>query len=141
MAGYSFVDDTDLPQVSESSSDFAAVLHEMQRAVDLWEGAISATGGAIVPAKSFWYGIDFGWRPDGTYYYKPPALLPANLTVLDSVGQRVPLERVHPSEGRRTLGLRAAPDGSQTAELQFLRDVTRQWAHRTRLGGGDRTTA
>jgi hypothetical protein len=61
--------------------------------------------------------------------------------VLDSAGQQVPLERVHPSEGRRTLGLRAAPDGSQKAELQFLRDVTRTWAHRTRLGGGDRTTA
>jgi hypothetical protein len=120
MAGYSFVDDTDLPQVSESSTNFADVLHQMQCAVDLLGRCYLRHGGAIVPTKSFWYGIDFGWKPDGAFFYKPPALLPADLTVLDPVGQRAPLEHVQPFEGRRTLGLRAAPDGSQTAELQFL---------------------
>jgi hypothetical protein len=35
MAGYSFIDDTDLPQVSDSAPNFATILRKMQRAVDL----------------------------------------------------------------------------------------------------------
>jgi hypothetical protein len=36
-----------------------AVLMKFPQALDLWEGGIRATGGAIVPEKSHWYLIDF----------------------------------------------------------------------------------
>jgi hypothetical protein len=50
---HSLVDDTDLPQHTDTQ-DTLLVRRLIQTAADLWEGAIRATGGAIVPAKSFW---------------------------------------------------------------------------------------
>jgi hypothetical protein len=62
FVGYSFVDDTDLIQSAKQSSDTESeVAAEMQRALDTWEGALRAMGGAIVPEKSFWYLIGFQW--------------------------------------------------------------------------------
>jgi len=33
----------------------------MQAALDLWNQGLSATRGALIPEKSFWYLIDFKW--------------------------------------------------------------------------------
>jgi hypothetical protein len=54
FVGYSFLDDTDLIQTAKQPDDTdVAVAQEMQRALDTWEGALQATGGAIVPEKVF----------------------------------------------------------------------------------------
>jgi hypothetical protein len=54
FVAYSFVNDMDLIQtartMSESEQDVAL---KMQRSLNTWEGAIHATGGAIVPSKGF----------------------------------------------------------------------------------------
>ncbi|CAJ1934779.1 unnamed protein product [Cylindrotheca closterium] len=61
---FCFVDDT---EVMESNNNVKTtgedLLSFVQSALDLWSGGISATGGAINPAKSFWWLIDFKWRP------------------------------------------------------------------------------
>jgi len=63
FVGYSFVDDTDLvqtgPHIDSTSQE---VLPLMQAALLLWEQGLRATGGALVPSKSFWYNIDFRWK-------------------------------------------------------------------------------
>lgn len=140
ITAYSLVDDTDIPQVAETTTTATEVLAALQKAVDIWEGALRATGGAIVPAKSFWYLVDFERNAEGVAKYKKKAVLPGDLTVLDTNGERVTLERLECSEGRRTLGVRAAPDGNQQAEFEYLRDVFAKWADRARTSGFDRTT-
>jgi hypothetical protein len=45
---------------AQSSSE--EVKSKLQEAVDRWEGVLSATGGAIVPEKTYWYLIDFCWH-------------------------------------------------------------------------------
>ena len=78
FVGYSFVDDTDLIQTAWSQTDTATdVVHAMQNALNMWEGAIRATGGAIVPSKSFWYLGDFQWR-EGQWSYKDTEDAPAS---------------------------------------------------------------
>jgi hypothetical protein len=140
MAAYSLVDDTDLPQLASSEFDVNVVLQLIQRSADMWEGAIRATGGAIVPGKSFWYLIDFIFADDGSPRYAKIAQRPATLTVLDASGTRVPLERLECSEGRRTLGVRTAPDGNQRAEVAYLRQSLEQWADQIRTSGLDHIT-
>jgi hypothetical protein len=65
---------------------------------------------------------------------------PATLTVLNASGTRVPLERLKCSEGRRTLGVRTAPDGNQWAKVEFLQQSLQQWADRVKTSGLDHTT-
>jgi hypothetical protein len=51
---YAFVDDTDLVHSSTSDLGLTELIHEMQEVVDTWEGGLRASGGALVPDKSYW---------------------------------------------------------------------------------------
>ena len=83
FVGYSFVDDTDLIQSAVHRDDLEeTVTTNMQKALDTWEGALRATGGAIVPEKSFWYLIGFQWT-EGKWQYKDEQMAPATLLVKD----------------------------------------------------------
>jgi len=48
----------------------------------------------------------------------------------DVSGSRIPLDRLEPHEAERSLGIRLAPDGNHTAELQFRKEQTLVWASR-----------
>jgi len=61
MAGFAFVDDTDLI-VTDVTNDAKQVFWKMQNSLRLWHGLLQATGGDLVPAKCFWYLIDFKWE-------------------------------------------------------------------------------
>jgi len=51
---YSFMDDMDLIQTGPTiTSTMGNTLPLMQAALDLWNNGLSATGGALVPEKSF----------------------------------------------------------------------------------------
>jgi hypothetical protein len=139
MAAYSLVDDTDLPQLTDTQ-DTWLVRRLIQTAADLWESAIWATGGAIVPAKSFWYLIAFLFAEDGSPRYTTIAQEPATFSVFDSNGAQVPLARLKCFDGRRALGVRTAPDGNQRAEVEFLRTSLQQWADSARTSGLDHLT-
>jgi hypothetical protein len=60
LCGFLFVDDADLlfmaPTTHQQGEEIA---ESAQRHLDEWEGLIHATGGALVPSKSFWYLVDF----------------------------------------------------------------------------------
>jgi hypothetical protein len=59
---YAFVDDTDVIHAAASPlSTGEDVLDDMQQVVNRWEGGIRATGGVLVPVKSYWFLIDFLW--------------------------------------------------------------------------------
>jgi hypothetical protein len=78
FVGYSFVDDTDLIQSASDPEDSSMTVAEnMQRALDTWEGTLRATGGTIVPDKSFWYLIGFQWL-EGKWQYEDEQMAPAS---------------------------------------------------------------
>ena len=55
FAGYAFVDDTDLCQSSMSAStNMAQNARALQDALNIWEGTLHTTGGAIGPEKTKW---------------------------------------------------------------------------------------
>jgi len=57
LAGFDFVDDMDLCISSQSTATDMATM--MQKLVTQWEGLLTATGGALVPEKCFWYLLEF----------------------------------------------------------------------------------
>jgi hypothetical protein len=71
---YTFVDNSDVVHSSQETdmtddtlAEMAALVQEMQKVVDTWERGLRASGGALVPAKSYWFLIHFifehnGWR-------------------------------------------------------------------------------
>ncbi len=88
FVGYAFVDDTDLIQSTTNTiTNGTDVVIELQRALDLWEGGLHATGGAIVPEKSHWYLVDFRWT-GSEWQYVPIRDSPATLSVKDINGDR-----------------------------------------------------
>ena len=70
VVGFAFVDDKDIVQTTEKKIEtLEKVYHDLQKAIDLWEGGLKATRGSLVPEKIFWYGIEFEWE-EGRWKWK-----------------------------------------------------------------------
>jgi endonuclease/exonuclease/phosphatase family metal-dependent hydrolase len=85
---YAFVDDTDVVHTAQDvNTSGIEILHQMQTVIDHWEGGLRATGGAIVPKKSYWYLIDWIWEK-GNWRYATIDDIPGNLTIRDTCGTK-----------------------------------------------------
>jgi hypothetical protein len=105
----------------------------MQSMLDHWEGGLHATGGALVPQKSYWYGIDFKWHTTKLKWeYKTIAQLPGSLSMKDHQRNITLLERLEVGEARETLGLWIAMDGNQVQQVLALLKKKLEWANRVR---------
>ena len=135
FVAYVFVDDSDQCQTAEhcdvGTSDLLA---KMQASLNMWEGGLRASGGALVPEKSHWYLIKFLWNTDGQFRYANNSEEPASLSVRAPNGIVQELERLDPKEARRTLGVRLALDGNNNAELEFRKNQAQEWADALRTG-------
>ena len=131
LVGYAFVDDTDLMQTARNwDENIESVIKEMQNALNLWEGLIKATGGALSVEKCCWWAIDFHWNADGTWRYKKAEEITGSLHAKDSNNHIQTITRLEVSEAFETLGVFLAPDGNQTSQIKKLTDKASQWADR-----------
>ena len=134
FAGYAFVDDTDLCCSSlDETATPTKVAEDLQKALDIWEGTLHATGGAIGPPKTKWWAISFAWDA-GDWSYATIEDSPATLSVRDPHGVQTQLERLPAHQAIRMLGVRLAPDGNNDAEVAYLRSKAKDWAERIRNG-------
>ena len=133
---FCFVDDTDIVHAARTEdADGASLIAQMQDVVDYWVGGISATGGAVRPDKSFWCLIDHKWDSKlGRWKLKSKSEVPGELTMLGPTGQREHLQRINPSEARKTLGVMMAVDGNEREQASRLRDKVMEWANAIRCG-------
>ena len=69
ITGVLFVDDTDLYILDECLRTPYDLWHETQSATNSWGKLLLATGGALKPAKCFYYMVDYEWRDDGSWEY------------------------------------------------------------------------
>jgi hypothetical protein len=132
LAGYAFVDDTDLVSSSPDGTAISTV-KKLQESVTAWEGGLRTTGGAIVPEKTHWYLIEFAWQ-DGIPTYKPVSEAGGRLQVRDHNGILQELRQLEPWEAERTLGIRLAPDGNMLAQFNHMAQVATEWAGRLQAG-------
>ena len=132
IVGYAFVDDTDLIQTAEEGENFSHVLREMQLALDLWEGLIKNTGGALAVDKCRWWGIDFVWN-DGNWRYKTATKLQGELSTIDTHGNRDLVKQLEVNESYKTLGVFLTADGNHEDEVDYLHEKATEWADRIRV--------
>lgn len=133
--GFIFVDDATIG-CSHPSWSRDTVVAKAQSALTLWEDTLRATGGAVSPEKTFWYLLDYVWSPDGdSWKYATQAQFPFALQVRNSAQHFQQIDRLDPSEARRTLGVYLAPDHNEMVQLQILRQKSTDWASRIFLSG------
>jgi len=124
LAGFDFVDNVDLC-ITDPSGDDGHVVEQMQYSSTRWAGLLRATGGALVPEKCFWYFIHNTWNKGKWQYVGTKST--QGMHVPDENSQPTTIPQLHPSEARQTLGVRLAPDGNNSEELQYLRDIAKSW--------------
>ena len=132
---YAFVDDTDVVHAAKDiNTTGETILLEMQQCVDHWEGGLRATGGALVPSKSYWYLIDFIW--DGKKWkYATKEDIPGDISIRTVDGtDRVNLTRYDVDHAEETLGVYLAMDGNNKAECAALRKKANNYADCIRTG-------
>jgi hypothetical protein len=106
----------------------------MQDVVDTWEGGLRASGGTLIPTKSYWFLIQFVFKCSRWRYTRLEEC-PGSLSIRDIDGfNRVELERLDIHEARETLGVFIAMDGNQRAQTQALLKLANLWADRVRTG-------
>ena len=134
VLGYSFVDDTDLVVGGncDESDDIAAVL---QRALDLWQTGIEATGGALVPEKSFWSEISFRWDEKGQWSYNDDNDENNEILMKDMNNEEKVLKKIQSHEAIETLGVHLSPNGSDSIQCEILRKKAIIWANKIKKGG------
>jgi len=126
MAGFAFIDNTDLI-VGNPSNWVSAVVEWMQWSLSfLWYGSLQATGRDIVPKKSFWYLIDYKWLISKCHY-QTLADMPGNIYVTDGCGKQRMLTQLELWDAKCMLGIHLALDGNNEAEVQYLWQVVSKW--------------
>ena len=142
IVAFAFVDDTDLIQgnVGDTALTANEVMIEMQSAIFRWEGGLKATGGAIVPEKSFVYPIDFSFNSAGKVRYKTVTEIGTNFEVPNVDGDMVELRQLEPTHACETLGVFLAPDGNNAAAVEALQGKAQLWSdlvHKGHLTAAD----
>jgi hypothetical protein len=131
---YAFVDDTDLVHTAQSTAvSGEVVIDEMQGILDRWAGLLRATGGALVPKKSYWYAIDFKWN-GSKWLYRSIDDMPGELLITGVAGERVVLVRHEPKVGQESLGVLQGMDGNNADEIAHLRKKAESFADDLRTG-------
>ena len=121
IAGCGFVDDTDIIQTGLEGDDYWTVAAKLQEALKWWETCTKVSGGALVPAKS-WYGlVDFEWK-DGEWSYKEN-LGEAIVSITDLEGNNANLQILEPHEAKKMLGVFLAMDGNNVTQIAHMRRV------------------
>jgi hypothetical protein len=109
------------------------LVQEMQQAIDTWEGGLRASGGALVPAKSYWFLTHFIFEKNKWRYARIHET-PGTITIRNTQGDgRVELERLKVEEAHKTLGVFIAMDGNQKAQTTSLWEKANLWADKLRV--------
>jgi hypothetical protein len=134
--GFAFVDDIDLFHTGQYLQTGEDLIPEMQQAVNAWEQGITATGGSLVPGKSYWGLLDHKWDSQAAKWsLKTIEETPGDISIrkVESDDMEI-LRRVEPAEAVKTLGVMLNLEGTDKAEATYLRGKAEAWAENIRTG-------
>jgi len=122
----------------KNGGDWQAVLHSLQALVTTWEGSLSATSGAIVPQKSYWYLDDFQWS-GGNWRYKNINECKGDIKVKSIYGELETLKRNEVNWAEETLGIHIVPDGNRCQQVEKIINIAKEWVAKMKEGKLSRT--
>ena len=138
MAAILFVDDTDLLHINLEGMELLEETHDaLQRSVNSWGTKLIASGGALKPAKCFYYLIDYDWNDHGEWRYKEmddDELMQYRITVLTPSGQQVAIDCLGVEDARKTLGSMTCPSGSAKSALDRMQTQATEWVDMAKNG-------
>jgi hypothetical protein len=129
IACLAFFDDTDI--IHSNQDPFVTsedLVDEAQRALLLWNGLLRATGGALAPAKGYWYLVEMV-RKHGHWQYASPEDTPG---VISLPGSLNPIDRRPVHQTSEALGVQVHPDGIEENQVEYLLSRTQQWSESLR---------
>jgi hypothetical protein len=131
--GTAFVDDSsqsvtsnyirnpDISATKNDSNDINMTIQSMNTVAQHWERLLFSTGGAINMQKSFWYLMAWVWRK-GIPSLALTKITPGSMDLTTgSSTNKTTVPRIEISESFRTLGVHISPSGSQTKQINILR--------------------
>ena len=99
---FSYVDDTDIINtLEEGNYDIQELIARTQTALNFWQGGLLATGGTLVPSKSYWYLVDFYCTKSGNWLYKTIEQTPGELKLTTPDEGETILKRYEVDEGKK----------------------------------------
>ena len=119
--GEAFVDDTDvwLTETTTTDNKVGTLIIAITALFQRWYRTLRASGGMLGFTKCFFYLIKFKWK-NGKPYMAPISETPGELIIeTDDERGSVTIQRLEPTVGLRTLGVRIAPDGNEKDELKY----------------------
>lgn len=141
--GYAFVDDTDIMHFNmrNDPEDVNTAMNQLQDTINRWEGVLKITGGAIEPTKTWVYPIAFEFTREGKWKYVKAEDIDFQFTVKDFQEQRQPIEKIPLNQGKETLGVFLAADGSNDTMVEELITKATEWKDLILSGHLDKTKA
>jgi hypothetical protein len=113
--------DLELSVATNDSMDNRATIQALSTLAQHWERLLFSTGGAINMQKSFWYLMAWTWK-NGIPSLAPISQAPGDMHLTSGASNILHLvPRIEVKDAFRTLGIYLSPSGSQTIQVQILR--------------------
>ena len=90
---FAFVHNANLAQaVPDQDTSGEEMIDKFQEYMQIWEGGICASGGAICPNKTKWFLIDYVWKCN-KFTYRSIDEIPGNISIPDQDGNMMIINR------------------------------------------------
>jgi Reverse transcriptase (RNA-dependent DNA polymerase) len=124
IPAFTFVDDNDMCQ---EIKNILNVSKEAQRALNLWDKSLKATGGACAPEKCSWTTMIHIWK-NNKWTLTPMKDSPGHLILNDDNNVPRIIKRVPAEESTQALGIMFSPSGNIQGQFLYLRGKCQTWA-------------
>ena len=134
FAGFSFVDDVDIVQTDNHVDTSGELLiPRIQKSLDIQNGGLFSSGGALKKEKCIWRLIDWEESPL-SWKLRNKQDMPGELSILNyDTKEREQISRIETDEAREVLGVHIAPTGNwgvqQTKIAKTLADFCKRLKH------------
>jgi len=112
------------------------VLQTLQHNLDIWQGGVKATGGALSLDKCSWSGLFYYFKAGQWKLHSSQSYL-AILTIHNGP-QLLPLKCYEPDKAVKVVGVHQSLSGSMKAQITSLTEKSDAWATAILMGHLDR---
>ena len=117
LIGFLFVDDTDLVVLADKDEPDTSVYSRLQGAINFWNGILRVTGGALKPAKCYWYFARFKWHK-GQWELTDDVPPPISIQTDDGPPEHIAFKQ--PTDATKAVGVWQDLTGSSTKQMHEL---------------------
>ena len=128
-AGFSFVDDSDIIETDENvNTPGEQLISSIQSSLDIHNGGLYSSGGALKRSKCVWRLIDWTETPYG-WTLRDKEDMPGHLTIVDyDSNTRVVIDRIEAEESREILGVMISPDGTWKDQKSAISNIVNEFS-------------